>query len=547
MDEDLSMSQECYPLSQIATLQPQLQASSLGKGKHFNCSVHGFMRFDATCISVIDTPQFQRLRDLKQLGCAHYVFPTATHTRFDHSLGVCHLANHFAQHIYSMQGKELGMDKADILCVALAGLCHDLGHGPFSHVFDHELLRAKGITDWKHEDMSCRILDVIMEGLPEQLALGECDVARVKAMIDPEGQKASCSTASGSRYLYDIVSNERNSVDVDKFDYLARDSYHCGVKITFDHKRPMAYSKVLGDEVCFKQSEYQALHELFHSRELMTRQVYTHRKAKSVEFMMVDALSAADELLNLKDFLYDPARFICLDDSLIKTIENYQALHPRHSLDDRETKALAKAQAIVARIRRRELYKFVNELKVPPEGLKSVEQAKVFTPENIAACYRGCGVRLRPEDIIVSTNKINFAMKDKNPLDNVHFFDDFDDTLPRKISNRDALHMQPTVFQEHSLRVYSRNRDLEVMAALHEAFSAWKDKYLGRLSLNFATPAKARRPGGSVPSSTAASQEMPPPMALHDPQAALQDPQGQSKRKRSLMPDLDMVDLPAGM
>ncbi|KAG1653749.1 hypothetical protein FOA52_009157 [Chlamydomonas sp. UWO 241] len=531
MDDELS--QDMYPMSQLATVHPWATATP-GKGKHFNCCVHGFMRLDATCVKIIDTPQFQRLRELKQLGCANYVFPTAVHTRFDHSLGTCHLAGQFAQHIYGMQGRELGMEKSDITCVAIAGLCHDLGHGPFSHVFDH-ICGVKGITGFRHEEMGCRVLDSIIEQLPNDTCITEDDIRRVKAMMDREGTgstTAGCSGRQETMYLYDIVSNQTDSIDVDKFDYLARDSHYCGMRISFDHKRPMAYSKVLGGTICYKNSEYQSLHELFHSRELMHRQVYTHKKAKSVEFMITDVLMAADKAMHFFDHVNDADAFTCLDDTILRTIEMFDRLHPRAGLDDQEERALKEAQSIITRLRSRKLYRFCNELKLPTKKLDEIIGKKVFTPAAIVACHRGTEVRLREEDVIVSTNKINWAKKEKNPLDMVTFFDDFEDTVGRQIKKEDALHMITSVFQEHSLRVYSRDRDPAVCDALASAFGVWKDRHCGR-ELNFATPVKARMDGGGGGGSVACSQDA---VVL----ASMETAQPANKRKRSLMPDLEM-------
>jgi deoxynucleoside triphosphate triphosphohydrolase SAMHD1 len=105
--------------------------------KIINDNIHGCIQMPPTCIKIIDTSEFQRLRDIKQLGTCSYVFPTATHTRFEHSLGVAHLAKNLLKYIKSNQ-PELDISDQDILNVMVAGLCHDLGHCILSHVFDNE-------------------------------------------------------------------------------------------------------------------------------------------------------------------------------------------------------------------------------------------------------------------------------------------------------------------------------------------------------------------------------------------------------------------------
>uniref|UniRef100_A0A8C6WMW0 HD domain-containing protein n=1 Tax=Neogobius melanostomus TaxID=47308 RepID=A0A8C6WMW0_9GOBI len=114
--------------------------------------IHGHMEFDPILVKIIDTPQFQRLRNLKQLGGVYFVYPGASHNRFEHSLGVAHLAGQLVQNLKEKQ-PELKIDDRDVRCVEIAGLCHDLGHGPFSHMFDGMFIpKARPDRQWKVKD-----------------------------------------------------------------------------------------------------------------------------------------------------------------------------------------------------------------------------------------------------------------------------------------------------------------------------------------------------------------------------------------------------------
>jgi len=491
------------------------------KGKYIQDDVHGIFRMDPLCVRIIDTPPFQRLRECHQLGLTHMIYPTANHKRFEHSLGVAHLAQQVGEKIWKDQGKrgDVDMDRNDIKCVTLAGLLHDVGHGPFSHVFDYEFLKLMGINNWYHEDMSCKILDLILDrylcdspqGADGTASVSDDDAKLIKRLIDRDRDnmelKADAKQGGDAgvanrrpyydtrRFLFDIVANQRNSIDVDKFDYLARDSRAVGMKLGVDFKRIMQFSRVLDDQICFKQSEYHNIYQLFHGRMMMHRQVYTHKKAKSLEFMVVDALKAAEPVLKLTEKIYDPEQFILLNDTLITTIKQYGVwARPPFEEGSEEWDALKRAQGILQRVERRELYRHVNEILVPPEVLRHTNW-HVPTAEEILACYRpqesSQPVNLNVDDVIVSKLCINYSMKDANPLDNVLFFTDFADDEPRHIMQQVASSLMPMNFQETTLRLYSRNRSPEVVTALQEALESWRKVYCNSGSLQ--TPFKPGR------------------------------------------------------
>lgn len=103
-------------------------------------NVHHNIHIDPLCLSFVDTEQFQRLRDIKQLGLCYMVYPGAMHSRFEHSLGVYWLSSKAIECLQQYQRSELDIDRSDIMTVKLAGLLHDIGHGPFSHTFDGAFL-----------------------------------------------------------------------------------------------------------------------------------------------------------------------------------------------------------------------------------------------------------------------------------------------------------------------------------------------------------------------------------------------------------------------
>nr|XP_045726786.2 deoxynucleoside triphosphate triphosphohydrolase SAMHD1-like [Mirounga angustirostris] len=154
-----------------------------------NDPIHGHIELHPLLIRIIDTPQFQRLRYIKQLGGSYYIFPGASHNRFEHSLGVGYLAGCLVRALREKQ-PELQISARDVLCVQIAGLCHDLGHGPFSHMFDGRFIPlARPNVKWTHEQGSVMMFEHLVNsnGLKEVMEyyglVPEEDICFIKEQI----------------------------------------------------------------------------------------------------------------------------------------------------------------------------------------------------------------------------------------------------------------------------------------------------------------------------------------------------------------------------
>jgi deoxynucleoside triphosphate triphosphohydrolase SAMHD1 len=305
------------------------------KGKLFNDCVHDHYELPHLCVKLMDTPEFQRLRDLKQLGGTYGVFTCAAHNRFEHSLGTAHLAGRVASQLRKLQ-PVLGITEKDVLCCQLAGLCHDLGHGPMSHMFDGKFLtKMKDIKgdDWvpPHEELSTQLLEHLIEqnqlwGEFERMGLDETDLMFIMEMIDHKargelpvgGDKGDGEEPEGDepwrlyggrpvekQFLYEIISNDVNGVDVDKFDYFMRDAMQLNIPITFDPKRLMANTRVARSardgklHIAFQVKEAWNLYELFHTRYTLHKRAYQHKTANSIEEMLCEVMVLAEDHLRI--------------------------------------------------------------------------------------------------------------------------------------------------------------------------------------------------------------------------------------------------------
>ncbi|KAF8623166.1 hypothetical protein AX17_007522 [Amanita inopinata Kibby_2008] len=416
--------------------------------------------------SFIDTPQYQRLRDIKQLGVSYTVWPGACHNRFEHGLGVAYLGRLMATHLQKNQ-PELKITDRDVECVEIAGLCHDLGHGPWSHFWDGMFIpRAMKEIDWQHEDASEMMFDYLVEDNDVQLE--EDDARFIKALIAGDPKKCS---PNEKPFLFDIIANKRNGLDVDKFDYIQRDSHMIGEPTRISLQRIIYSARVLNDQICYDIKDANQIYEICATRFKLHKIVYSHKVAKAIEYMLVDGLLSADRHLHIAEQLKDPRKYLFLNDSLITRIE---------SSDDPE---LEEARAIFKRIRVRDLYKCVDYKVIDWLYRESFYEA--ITPERIVAAAKkatqnlpqGTKIQsidhhdnidaddasavpdylsLTANDVVVDFSIMHYGMKDKNPLDSVEFYSKRKPNVSAKAERGDYSTLMPSCFAEVLLRVYTK-------------------------------------------------------------------------------------------
>ncbi|KAI7810782.1 putative deoxynucleoside triphosphate triphosphohydrolase SAMHD1-like [Triplophysa rosa] len=237
-------------LNILSSLYSNIKYTLLYFFKIFNDSIHGHIEVHPLLVKIIDTLEFQRLRNIKQLGAGYWVYPGASHNRFEHSIGVAYLAGRLIKSLQEKQ-PELKITDGDKLCVQIAGLCHDLGHGPFSHLFDIMFIpEIRGSVEMFQHMLETNELreDMKVYGLnPDE------DLLFITELIQGVNTSDTPWTARGrteeKSFLYEIVANKRNGIDVDKWDYFARDCHHLGLSNSFDHQRLLKFARVCEVEV----------------------------------------------------------------------------------------------------------------------------------------------------------------------------------------------------------------------------------------------------------------------------------------------------------
>lgn len=466
----------------------QLSQTYVHGVKVINDPIHGHIELHPLLIRIIDTPQFQRLRYVKQLGGTYYVFPGASHNRFEHSLGVGYLAGCLVRALSEKQ-PELMISERDSLCVQIAGLCHDLGHGPFSHMFDGRFIPlARQGLKWKHEQGSVDMFEHLVNSnglrtVMEQYGLvPEEDICFIKELIagPPESPTEDVWAYKGrpieKSFLYEIVANKRNGIDVDKWDYFARDCHHLGIQNSFDHKRFIQFARVCQVNkrlhICTRNKEVGNLYEMFHTRICLYRRAYQHKVGNLIDIMISEALLKADNYIKIPGSEGNTCRIsTAIDDmeAFMKLTDNI-FLEILHSTDPN----LDEAREILKKIECRNLYKYVGETQ-PEKGSEINREDYKGLPGEIAkAKPDGMElVKLTADDFIVDVVIMDYGMEDKNPIDNVYFYCKSNLNQPVKIVKDQVSQFLPDKFKEQQIRVYCKKTDEDSLYAAQQYFVNW--------------------------------------------------------------------------
>ena len=262
--------------------------------------IHGEIEVHPLCQAFLRSVPFDRLKSIKQLGSTDYVFPGATHTRYGHSLGTMHLAGNFLNHL--MKKRPGCASKEDLLCVMLAGLLHDVGHGPFSHLWEWFMAEARPKAKWTHESTSLMLIDYIIEEnnlfpLCEDHGLTARDIIFIKELISgPLKQKDNGWPYEGRGpekfFLYEFIANKISSVDVDKWDYMLRDAAAMDVKCLFNYKRFINNSDIAMVEgkmrLAISDKERDNLTYIFQDRSRLHKNYYQETTVKVIKHVNED-------------------------------------------------------------------------------------------------------------------------------------------------------------------------------------------------------------------------------------------------------------------
>jgi hypothetical protein len=298
----------------LSRILPSIDKTSLlkkktpNKLKILNDPIYGFIQIPNSLIfDIIEHPYFQRLRRIAQMGFSNLVYPGANHTRFHHALGCIHLMQK-AVRVLRIKQIDISKEEENALCIAI--LLHDIGHGAFSHALEHSI-----VSNISHEEISLKFMTKLNEEFEGELTLA-IEIFKGK---------------HPRKFLGQLISSQ---LDIDRLDYLRRDSFYTGVTeghISSD--RLIVMMNVKDDELVIEQKGIYSVEKFLVARRLMYWQVYLHKTGLVAENMLVNVLKRAKELAekgeelfastSLKYFLYNQ---INQENFTDKTLEMFSKL-----------------------------------------------------------------------------------------------------------------------------------------------------------------------------------------------------------------------------
>lgn len=479
--------------------------------KDINDTIYGSIELSKFAVAVIDTKEFQRLRDLKQLGSCLYIYQNAVHTRFDHSVGTYHLSSTLCQRL-ARTTSPFDMDTylrkipylksyidenyGDKPChfddyiqelINIAALCHDLGHGAFSHIFDDEFVKKTHLKDHPnavHEMRSGHLVEIIIRETAKsdkivfkapnglECYLGDliCDdhIEFIKKIIDPD---KSCIG-----FVYQIVSNSLNSMDVDKYDYLTRDALILGIKSSFDYKRLIDHALVISDNIAYPEQCAFDIYNLFRERHRMHKQTYAHKGVISSQLMITDLMLGLNKVIDITGSITDMKKFCKITDAYIMEYSKFIEDDDKYK-DDIEVQ---NAIEISNRLRRHDLYATVMCVTTEEKLILDKELIFATVPELL-------------DDIIVFNSRIGYVSGNKsNPLNNIFLYktkslSEGSRITALKKDRRAITNLVPDVYQEYLNMIFFKRTDREskkkILPKLKKIIKDYMDKTYPLLEL----------------------------------------------------------------
>jgi len=376
IDQEVDLDPEAFfknnSMSQLTNIQ-KLQEKNIQIVYQYD-SIYGKIKISNYAKQISEHPWFQRLKNIKQLGLLHFKFPHAGHSRFEHSLGVAHLARYVGEVLRAKHN----ISDVEILCLEIAGLCHDLGHGPYSHSFDYILEKVHFNGKTAHHEIRSQILiEHIIKSM--ELPFTDMEIKTIQYFIDPSKYLFTplCEFTEG---LEQIISNNLHKLDIDKMDYLLRDAQSIRFDLIIDNKLDIYGLLNRSQLVEQNNKKYWMFHirdqgivyDLICRRFIFYNNYYLHPEVNAINCMFADALKIVNLFYNFSD---------CVKFENLEDIENFIKLTDVYFLDlllNTQDERLSEAKTLINNIlEKNKLYKHLGDFITNVENIDDTEYTEI--------------------------------------------------------------------------------------------------------------------------------------------------------------------------
>lgn len=399
-------------------------------------------------IQTITHPLITRLCNIAQLGNTSHAFVNCTHSRYPHSLGT---------------GKRIDLllpahvERSDREKAVFAGLCHDLGHGPFSHSLEHFILPRLGEHNWRHEEYSVLFAKEVYDQLEEP----SFEFSGFAEILH-EGK------GDGPNDVFQLISSKTTGFDADRYDYLLRDSLMVGRNLEVNWERLTSgiefRPETMGKKYCqvLKRSAVTELAKFLSARYVMFDEIYHHNISTGADLLVADIFYEADKFSRFAEKLFDPETFLDFDDSIMQKFKVYKPKSER-------------LKRVYERYERKDFYKFCDSIQLGNEHFwKACKQEKKHLRERVEnEILELLAPTLTCEHVVFTFLEAN-ECKDVN-LEKTYF--EAEDGRPESLKLVSEDETLVSLFGKRrtaELRVYLKNEaDREAVSA---AVKSWRKK-----------------------------------------------------------------------
>ena len=430
------------------------------KFKNITDYIYGLMSIPNHYFKFIDSLYVQRLRNIRQIPTAQYVFPSVNHSCFEHSLGTYFLSNKYITDLKTRQ-KELEINQTLINTVSLCGLFNNLGTLPFLNSFKI-FYKEKYNIDYNEKEKSYELILKLLElkGIDPESNQNDNENFDLNLI-----KKIFTRNNNSKKYYEQIVFNEKTGIDCDSFDNLNRDIYKYGTKPLYDHNILMNSTQIINDKICYRYEDAFSVFDYYNAKYTISTKFYFHRISTAIELMFIDILKNIDKIYNFSDIINNNDKFIYFFDSFIYNIKN----------NKKENKEIKEAKKLLEDIDKRNLYTFVGEYYL--SNKQNDNEFENFNENTLIENRNKKDEELNRNDIRIKKDIIYLGQGDFDPLNNIYFYDNEFNIIKRK--NEDVSKLLAKRYKSRIIRVFIIDKNKKKIEAAQNALENYKKKYKG--------------------------------------------------------------------